>query len=46
MERKKIFAFVLLLSLFLLSCASDQAPKQVLLGAERIVELYVPRCGG
>jgi PBP1b-binding outer membrane lipoprotein LpoB len=46
MERKKIFAFVLPLSLFLLSCASDQAPKQVLLGTERVVELYVPGCGG
>jgi len=46
MERKKIFAFVLLLSLFLLSCASNQSSKQVLLGVERIVELYVPGCGG
>jgi len=46
MEKRKIFGFVLALSLFLLSCASDQASKQVLLGAERVVELYVPGCGG
>ncbi len=46
MERRKIFVFVLLLSFFLLSCASNQAPKEVLLGAERVVELYVPGCGG
>jgi len=46
MKRRKIFVFVLLLSLFPLSCASNQGSKQVLLGAERIVELYVPGCGG
>ena len=42
MKRKKIFAFILLFGLFLLSCASNQ----VLSGTEKIVELYVPGCGG
>lgn len=32
------------LSLFLLSCASNQVSKQVLSGTEKIVELYVPEC--
>ncbi len=42
MKRKKIFAYILLFGLFLLSCASNQ----VLSGTEKIVELYVPGCGG
>lgn len=46
MERKRMFAFVLLLSLFLLTCASNQGSRQVPLGTERIVELYVPGSGG
>ena len=46
MKRRKIFAFVLLLSLFPLSCASNQASNHALSEAERIVELYVPGCRG
>jgi hypothetical protein len=43
MKRKVGFALILLLGLFLLSCASQQA-KQPLLGAEKIVQLTVPTC--
>ena len=45
MRRKKAFAAVFLLSLFLLSCATThQVTTEVIPDSARIVRLYVPAC--
>jgi hypothetical protein len=44
LKRKSIVPIVLLVSLFLLSCATTQAPIKVIPDTARIVRLYVPSC--
>ena len=45
MRRKKAFAAIFLLSLFLLSCATThQVTTEVIPDSARIVRLYVPAC--
>jgi len=45
MRRKKVFAAIFLLSLFVLSCATThQVTMEVIPDSARIVRLYVPAC--
>ena len=45
MKRKKMFAAIFLLSLFILSCATtQQITTQVIPDTARVVRLYVPAC--
>jgi hypothetical protein len=46
MNRKGILALALLPGVLLLGCASNQVSKHLLVGTERVVELYVPECDG